>query len=197
VQDFNHNDFCHRYSLRQLPRNCRTALDVGCGTGAFARKLAHRGIAITAIDRASGVLPDDPAVDLHEVDFRQADFLTADLGRRYDFVSCIASLHHMPFEQAVLKLKDHLEPGGVLAVLGLARVETAADVAISLAAVPVNAAVRSGMRMISRGSLMRGVAPVMPYSMTLGEIRAESARLLPGARIRRHLFWRYSLVHQA
>jgi 2-polyprenyl-3-methyl-5-hydroxy-6-metoxy-1,4-benzoquinol methylase len=197
VKDFNHNDFYHRYLLRRLSRNCRTALDVGCGTGAFARKLARGGIEITAIDRASGVLPGDSTADLHEVDFRQADFLTADLGGRYDFVSCTASLHHMPFEQAVLKLKDHLEPGGVLAVLGLARVESAADVAISLAAVPVNAAVRGGMRMISSGPLIRGTAPVMPYSMTLGEIRAESARLLPGARIRRHLFWRYSLIYQA
>jgi hypothetical protein len=32
--------------------------------------------------------------------------------------------------------------------------------------------------------------------MTLADIRAEAGRLLPGARIRRHLLWRYSLTFQ-
>lgn len=32
--------------------------------------------------------------------------------------------------------------------------------------------------------------------MTLAEIRAQARELLPGAVIRRHLYWRYSLVYR-
>lgn len=53
---FDHNDRYHRLLLRQLPRDCRTALDVGCGTGRFARRLAARGIEVHAVDRSADVL---------------------------------------------------------------------------------------------------------------------------------------------
>ncbi|WP_157117084.1 hypothetical protein [Nocardia vaccinii] len=38
-------------------------------------------------------------------------------------------------------------------------------------------------------------APVTPARETLAEIRRAAAECLPGARIRRRLFWRYSLVY--
>jgi hypothetical protein len=40
-------------------------------------------------------------------------------------------------------------------------------------------------------------APAAAATMTLSEIRHVAARDLPGARIRRHLFWRYSLIYTA
>ncbi|MEU9096791.1 class I SAM-dependent methyltransferase [Streptomyces sp. NPDC048361] len=46
----NHNVHYHDLLLRELPSSCRTALDVGCGTGEFARKLARRGIEVDALD---------------------------------------------------------------------------------------------------------------------------------------------------
>jgi len=53
---FNHNDHYHRLLLRQLPPGCRRALDVGCGTGRFARRLAQRGIQVDAIDRSPAAI---------------------------------------------------------------------------------------------------------------------------------------------
>jgi 2-polyprenyl-3-methyl-5-hydroxy-6-metoxy-1,4-benzoquinol methylase len=53
---FDHNDRYHRLLLRQVPAGCRTALDVGCGTGRFARRLARRGIQVDAIDRSAEVI---------------------------------------------------------------------------------------------------------------------------------------------
>ncbi|WP_435226202.1 hypothetical protein [Streptomyces sp. Tue6028] len=40
-------------------------------------------------------------------------------------------------------------------------------------------------------------APITAPQETLRDIRAAAAQELPGARIRRRLFWRYSLVYDA
>jgi ubiquinone/menaquinone biosynthesis C-methylase UbiE len=41
--DWDHNGYYHRLLLRQLPRGCDQVLEVGCGAGAFAVKLAGPG----------------------------------------------------------------------------------------------------------------------------------------------------------
>jgi len=83
---------------------------------------------------------------------------------RHDYISCLASIHYMPFA-TVATLREALAPGGVLVILGCYRQRTAADYAVVLAATPVNAAAR----------------------LTV-------AALLPGCVVRRRLFWRYLLV---
>lgn len=48
---FDHNDHYHPLLLRQVPSGAATALDVGCGTGLFARRLAARGVVVDAVGR--------------------------------------------------------------------------------------------------------------------------------------------------
>ncbi len=36
------NNHYHKFLLQHVPRNCENALEIGCGTGAFARLLAKR-----------------------------------------------------------------------------------------------------------------------------------------------------------
>jgi hypothetical protein len=114
---------------------------------------------------------------------------------RYDVISCLASLHHLPFA-TVAALRQALAPGGVLLVLGCYRQRTAADHAVALAAAPVNLAARLAVAAAERA---RGRAPgprppIRPAAMPLGQVREEAARLLPGCTVRRLLFWRYLLV---
>jgi SAM-dependent methyltransferase len=197
---FDHNDHYHRLLLRQLPPACRTALDVGCGTGRFARRLAWRGIEVDAVDRSAEVLAvarAAPAPPEGRVRYLLADVTRMRLpAGRYDCVACLASLHHLPFA-TVAALREALAPGGVLVVLGCYRQRTAADYAVALAAAPVNLAARLGVVAAERA---RGGAPgpprppIRPASMTLGQVRKEAARLLPGCTVRRLLFWRYLLV---
>ncbi len=184
MNHFDHNAHYHSLLLDQVPPGARTALDVGCGNGAFARKLAARGLAVTAVDRA--VEMSAPGVT-----FRRADVLVDDLGGPYDFVSCIAALHHMPFDDAVRRLRDAVAPGGVLAVLGLAKEKTLWDWAVSVSSVPFEVV----RRLVRDDPVDR--APIRDWSMSVDEIKAGSARLIPGARVRRHLYWRYSLVWRA
>lgn len=203
---FDHNDHYHRLLLRQVPAGCRTALDVGCGTGGFARRLADRGIAVDAIDPSAEMIEAARALSADRPGrpaprYRRADATRTGLpAGHYDFVSCLASLHHMPFG-TVAALRDALAPGGVLAVLGCHREASGADRAWSLAAVPVNAAARLAVAARERlrpdhGGPVLPRAPVRQPGMTLAEVRREAAVLLPGAALRRLLFWRYLLVYR-
>src|SRR4051794_36342832 len=47
---WNHNDHYHDFLLRYVPEHCRNALDIGCGTGAFTRRLARRAERAIGID---------------------------------------------------------------------------------------------------------------------------------------------------
>jgi SAM-dependent methyltransferase len=47
---WNHNNHYHSFLLRHVPPHCQTALDVGCGTGAFTRQLALLAQQVTGFD---------------------------------------------------------------------------------------------------------------------------------------------------
>jgi SAM-dependent methyltransferase len=194
---FDHNDHYHRLLLRRVPPGALTALDVGCGTGRFARRLAARGLRVDAIDASEEAVA--AAGTAPGVTFRLADVTRVNLPRgHYDVITCLASLHHVPFS-TVSALRAALAPGGVLLVLGCYPERTRADWAVSLTAVPVNAAARLAVSVLERlrGRAPEAVrAPVRPPETPLPQIRAEAARLLPGSRVRRLLFWRYLLVFQ-
>lgn len=194
---FNHNDFYHRLLLRQIPPGCGSALDVACGTGLFARKLARHSRTVEGIDRDADVIATARSHDVPNVDYVHADLADHDLGR-YDYISCIAGIHHMPFAETVGRLRDALAPGGVLAIVGCYRQATPADYLPDLVAIPANLVANTVVRALSRYRPTSQVdtAPVANPRMTLPEIRREAGRLLPGAVIRRRLFWRYSLVYR-
>jgi 2-polyprenyl-3-methyl-5-hydroxy-6-metoxy-1,4-benzoquinol methylase len=198
---FDHNDHYHRLLLRHAPRGGGAALDVGCGTGRFARRLAGLGLDVDAVDPSAEMIAEARARSAvgRGPSFEQGDVTEMELPRgHYDFISCLASLHHMPFA-TVAALRGALAPGGVLVVLGCYPERTPADRAWSLAAVPVNAVARLAVGVTDRcraGKRGRCVKrpPVRQPDMALADIRREAAVLLPGAGVRRLLFWRYLLV---
>lgn len=206
---FDHNDHYHRLLLRQLPRHGGTALDVGCGTGRFARRLARLGMEVEGVDPSEKVIaqaracsPEDGAGPAPR--YRCADITEVELpGGHYDVITCLASLHHMPFD-TVTVLRDALAPGGVLVILGCYEERTWRDHAWALIASPTNAAIRLGIAVrerLSPTSAARARArvrpPVAAPRLPLARIRREAAALLPGCAVRRLLFWRYLLVFRA
>lgn len=196
---FNHNDFYHRFLLHQIPPGCERALDVGCGTGVFARRVARHARVVDGVDRDPAVIAAARALAPPNVNFVEADLASHELGdRRYDFISCLASIHHMPFAETITKLRDALTPGGVLAIIGCYRETTVADYLPNLIASPANLAANTAIRVIARHRPTSQVdaAPVMRAQLPLPDIRREAHRLLPGAVIRRRLFWRYSLIYR-
>ncbi|MDQ1022687.1 2-polyprenyl-3-methyl-5-hydroxy-6-metoxy-1,4-benzoquinol methylase [Streptomyces umbrinus] len=203
---FDHNDHYHRLLLRHVPRNCGAALDVGCGTGRLARRLAHLGIDVDAIDPSEEAIAEARALSGRKAGdgsprSQHANVTEAELPKaHYDFISCLASIHHMPFD-TVTALREALAPGGVLVILGCYPEKTRLDWAWSLAAVPVNAVARLTVAVKDKirpaaASTGRGQvkAPVSQPTIPLPQIRQKAAVLLPGCSIRRLLFWRYLLV---
>lgn len=191
---WDHNAWYRRWLLRQLPSRAGSALDVGCGLGDLARSL--RADEVTAID-ASARMIERASATSERVRWIHGDVLTYDLGR-YDVVTAEASLHHLPLREGLTRLAELTQPGGLLIVVGLYMTATRADRAMELVTLPANAIVGLAKAVSGTGGKPHDAEmPVVMTAPTLPEIRAAAAEIVPGARIRRHLFWRYSLVWRA
>lgn len=194
---WDHNAHYHRWIMRQLPRRFRRALDIGSGSGDLARLLATRGEEVLGIDsdpvitsRARELTP--PA---SPVTFTVADGLGGIPAGPYDVITCVATLHHLPFADALTVFRRHLAPGGTLVIVGLSRTRSVGDHLLGAVAIPLNAAtgwLKNGGRRAARPDAM--TARTRPAEMAFSEIVREARVLLPGARPRRRVFWRYTLV---
>ncbi|WP_328686955.1 class I SAM-dependent methyltransferase [Streptomyces caniferus] len=194
---WDHNAHYHRWILRQLPRRFPRALDIGSGSGDLARLLAGRAADVSGIDA-------DPVITARArqltpatlpVTFTVADAAADVPDGSYDVITCVATLHHLPFAQALTRFRSRLAPGGTLVIVGLARADTPVDHLLGLVAIPANAAtgwLKNKGRPSPRPVSM--TAPTRSADMTFAEIVRETEEILPGARLRRRLFWRYTLV---
>jgi len=192
---WNHNDHYHGWLLRRLPARFERALDVGCGEGLLAARLAKRAGHVDAIDRDAAVLAE--AAKRHgspRIAFREGDFLALRLAPdAYDVVTSVACLHHLDMARALGAMRRVLRPGGRLAIVGLYRETTLLDYATSAAAIGPNL-LRT--RVLARGRGVASAAPTRAPASSLAEVREIAAALLPGARITRRLYWRYTLLWQ-
>jgi ubiquinone/menaquinone biosynthesis C-methylase UbiE len=191
---WNHNVHYQPVILGAVPPRCGPALDVGCGDGLLACKLAERCTQITGIDRdvrMIAVARERKQAQAHEghITFVAADFLAYPLAEAsFDFVCANTSLHHMDFAAALTAMARVLRPGGNLAIIGLAKNGSLADLVPEVPAAPVNLFYRAVYHEGNSG------APVKDPDMTWGQVRATASTVLPGVRYRRHLLWRYSLL---
>jgi len=193
---WNHNAHFHNYLLRQIPKRVYRALDVGCGLGLFALKLAERSEVVDALDVDSAVLAEalslNPAPNIF---YLKDDFLVADLPETdYDVIVSIATLHHMDIEAALKKMKLLLRPSGKLLILGLYQEKTLIDYAYSIISVPLNVVyLKWHLASVTKPTT---VVLTRPAQLPLNQIRKVADTIIPSFRLRRHLFWRYSLIWQ-
>ncbi|GAB7189920.1 class I SAM-dependent methyltransferase [Kineococcus sp. NUM-3379] len=195
---WDHNAHHHPWLLARVPAGARV-LDAGCGAGELARRLAGRGAAVDAVDVEPAVLERARALTPPSLPVRwvEGSVLDPDLPleeRGYDVVTAVASLHHLPLVPALRRFADLLRPGGRLLVVGLARPVSAADLLWEAAAVPANAARGAWLAARRRaGKPHEEGMPLRDPEASLAEVRAAAAQLLPGSRVRRRLYWRYTL----
>jgi SAM-dependent methyltransferase len=187
---WNHNIHYHRLILAAVPPGARTALDVGTGNGLLARDLRRVVPHVTGID-VDGAVLDQAREEDEGVEWVQGDVRTHPFPLdSFDVVASVATVHHLPdLEATFRRLADLTAPGGVLAVVGLARSSTPLDhVADLVGAVEHRVLAR-------RRQVWEHTAPVAwPPPHTYAQVRRAAARVLPEMRWRRLPLWRYAIV---
>lgn len=189
---FNYNIYYGEAVLAAIPEGARTAVDVGCGEGFMARRLAERGLAVTAIDEHADSIRRARAQGEDSITYLEGDALTDALpAGPYDVVLAVASLHHMDLTEGLSRLKELVAPGGVVLVVGLAKAGLV-DVPREMAASVVDKAHK-----LFKGYWDHGSPCVWPTPQTYVDVRDTSARLMPGSEFSKKLLWRYTLVWNA
>ncbi|MFE7778147.1 class I SAM-dependent methyltransferase [Streptomyces sp. NPDC057445] len=194
---WDHNAHYHRWLLRQLPRRFDSALDVGSGSGDLARLLATRAGAVHGIDADPTIVARarELTAPAAPVTFTVGDALSDMPSGSYDVITCVATIHHLPFSDALTHFRQHLAPGGTLIVVGVAHAQSLCDHLLGAAAIPSNVAMawikNKGCKAARPASM---TAPTRPATMSFPDIVRDAQHVLPGARLRRRLFWRYTLV---
>ncbi|WP_369828492.1 class I SAM-dependent methyltransferase [Mycobacterium sp. E735] len=189
---WNHNAAYHGWLVDIAARHRGDVLDVGCGDGLLARRLATVSRSVVGIDA-------DPTAVERAIDRLQstdnASVLLARFEafaaepRSFDLITFVASLHHLPLRETLQRAREMLTPAGELAVVGLSANKTVADWAWAALCTP---AARAGS-LLHGETRNIGVAVADPRE-SLQEIRRVSADVLPEATIRRGLYYRYRLL---
>jgi SAM-dependent methyltransferase len=201
---WDHNAYYQRILLRQLPPRYGRVLDVGCGAGAFAARLAERAGHVDAVDKSAAMIEAARRRAPANVTCSRADVMELALpAEHYDAIVSITALHHVPLADALRRLAPALRPGGVLAAVVLPRVDLPREAPTEIVAAAANRAFGAAFAALRAARLggWYGLDPVneaMPVvldpALTTRRARDVAAATLPGARVRRLLFWRYLLV---
>jgi SAM-dependent methyltransferase len=191
LNTWNHNVAYHHLVRRSVPRGGRDLLDVGCGRGRLARELSGSGRRVLGIDPSAEMIEEAKQANagVPGLEFAAADFLTAELPpESFDFVSFVASLHHMDQIRALAKAAEILRPGGRVVVIGLARATTLSEELVSGLCAPI---VWFNDLRPDFGGL--GGAPTSDPVLGWHETRELLCGALPEATFHRRLYYRYSL----
>jgi SAM-dependent methyltransferase len=179
-------------------------LDVGCGAGAFAARLAERAEHVDAVDKAAAMIEAARRRAPANVTCILADVLEMPLpADHYDAIASVTALHHVPLAEALRHLAPALRPGGVLAAVVLPRVDLPREAPTEIVAAAANrlfGTAFAALRTTGRGSWYQvdptneAMPKVFDPPLTTRQAREVAAATLPGVRVRRLLFWRYLLL---
>jgi ubiquinone/menaquinone biosynthesis C-methylase UbiE len=195
------NSHYHDFLLRRVPPDCRRALEIGCGAGAFSRRLAMSTEHVLALDLSAEMIRLARALShkFKNIEFQVADAVALDFPQEeFDCVATIATMHHLPMKPMLSKLKRALKPGGVMLILDLLEPEGFFDAVRNAMAYPACVGLRllHQRRFRAPAAVRAAWAEHEQYDAfpTLSEVREACAQILPGASVRRHLLWRYSVI---
>ncbi|HEX8197482.1 MAG TPA: class I SAM-dependent methyltransferase [Pyrinomonadaceae bacterium] len=200
-ENWNHNAHYHRYLINQIPEQCRHILEIGCGTGEFSRLLAQRAERVLAIDLSPQMirLAKARSKSYPNIDFIEGDAMTYQLqDNRFDCIATLTTIHHLPTESILRKIRKALKPGGVFICLDLYQRSNLTDLLFDGAAYSANLflmLIKTGKprppKEVREAYIEHGKTDTY---LTLSQIEQICANILPGAQVTRHLFWRYSIV---
>jgi len=197
------NNHYHDFLLKHVPVNCGNALEIGCGTGAFARQLAGRCEHVIGIDLSAEMIrvARSRSSRFENLEFELADAMSWKFAQsHFDFICSIATLHHLEQRELLPKIKAALRPGGVFVLLDLVASSGLTERMLDV----IGLGVSSGLRLIHNGRLQPPPEVRKAWEQhgkhdhysTIKQIRTLADEILPGASVKRHLLWRYTLVYR-
>jgi 2-polyprenyl-3-methyl-5-hydroxy-6-metoxy-1,4-benzoquinol methylase len=188
---WSHNTAYHPWLVGIAAEHRGDVLDVGCGDGLLAQRLAPVSRSVTGIDPDPAAIgrAADRLASVRHVTVSHGDFQDYQPGaHRFDLITFVASLHHMDLRASLVKARDLLTPTGEIAVVGISANTTVRDWVWSAMCVP---AARIGSWLHSEARTV-GVVVKDPQE-GLDDIRRIVDEVLPGALVRRALYYRYLL----
>lgn len=197
------NNHYHDFLLKHVPAKCENALEIGCGTGAFARLLAARCRHVIGIDLSAEMVrvARSRSSRFENLEFALADAMSWKFPQsHFDFICSIATLHHLEQRELLPKIKDALKPGGVFVLLDLVASSGITERMLDV----IGLGVSSGLRLIHNGRLQPPPEVRKAWEQhgkqdhysTIKQMRALADEILPGASVKRHLLWRYTLIYR-
>ena len=202
------NNHYDNFLLRHVPAKCESALEIGCGTGAFSRRLAQHAQSVLALDLSPEMIriARQSSTQFSNIEFQIADVMSWNFpGETFDCIASLATLHHLPLRETLSRMRDSLKIGGVLLVLDLFerernvfKPEGLFDSVLNAVAIPTSVS----LRLLHNGRLLPPHEVRAAWAAheqhdtypTMNEVRALCAEILPGAKLRKHLLWRYSVI---
>jgi len=200
-ENWNHNEQYYGHLMKRIPEQCRHILEIGCGTGEFSRLLAGRAEEVLAIDLSPQMirLAQESSKLYPNIDFARGDVMTYHLpDDQFDCIATLTTIHHLPTETIMKRIKKALKPGGIFVCLDLYQRSNLSDLLFDVVAYPASlflSLIKTGKprppREVREAYAEHGKTDTY---LTLPRIEQICADILPGALVSRHLFWRYSIV---
>lgn len=100
------------YVFKESQWKGKKVLDVGCGTGYFAHKIAKKGAIVLGIDYADeAILIAKKKYQHKNLEFKKLD--VKDIAEKYDIITSLGTFEHLDSPFKILKkMRDHLKNNG-------------------------------------------------------------------------------------
>jgi SAM-dependent methyltransferase len=204
LETFSNTEVYLPWLVGRLPRRVARMAEVGCGGGALTQRLAPIADELLAIDLSGAMLAlaRTKCARWPHVSLRQCDANDWDPEpRSLDAIVSVATLHHLDAARVLPRWAAALRPGGTLLILEVLRRP-------GLSQLPLNGLAFASSRWLrwQRTGRWREDPRVrdawaaharFDRLSTLNEVRAMVSGHLPGARVRHHVLWRYSIQYRA
>jgi 2-polyprenyl-3-methyl-5-hydroxy-6-metoxy-1,4-benzoquinol methylase len=119
--------------------------------------------------------------------------------KKFDVIISIAALHHMDEEKILQTMKNKLTDNGKILILDLVKTKTISDWLLSILAALLN----PWIMLIMRGRIRVTKEERKAWDghfrydqyLTIKEVKGIVKKVLGRAKVKRYLFWRYSIVY--
>ncbi len=104
------------YLLKNIPKEVKSILDVGCGSGKFAEKLIENGYIVDCVSPSSNLNKHARHRLGNSVEMFETRFEDFECNKSYDLILCSESFQYLLLEKSISKIKKHLSTGGYLLI---------------------------------------------------------------------------------